>query len=197
MRTHLAATAITGAALLALTACSSGAQSVKTAPDKPASTTSATITTAPAATTPAAAKPTIAKVGDTVTVTGDEGLKLAITLKKWLPHGVKSDNEYITPDSGKVWVAGQFEIKNVGTAVYDDSPDNCVQAADAAGQRYDSGYVDSITAGPSMPSDVKLPTGDKALGWVVFEVPKGTTVTKIQYTPNSGFADQTGQWSIK
>lgn len=186
-----------------LTACGGKKNGVTIGPDK-AVTTSASPTGAPAtasatasaAGTPAAkATPTVAKVGGTLTLTGQEGERLAVTLKGWTTS-VRSGNEYDTPETGKTWVAGQFEIRNVGTVVYDDSPSNCVQASDGRGQRFDSGYVDTITAGPVMPSEVKLIAGDKALGWVVFEVPKGTKVTKLQFTPNSGFAEQTGQWSV-
>ncbi|MFI0895220.1 hypothetical protein [Streptomyces sp. NPDC020983] len=198
MRTRIATTAVAAAALTALTACSSGSGStVKTAPDKPAATTAAAgpTTAAPTTTTPAP-RPTAAAVGDTVTVSGDGGVKLAITLKKWTDTA-RSTDEYFTPDPGKAWVAGQFEIRNVGTGVYDDSPGNCVQAADAQGQRFDETLVDAITAGPLMPPELKLPPGDVALGWLVFQVPKPPAVTRVQYTPNSGFAEETAQWTTK
>ncbi|GAA0939600.1 MULTISPECIES: hypothetical protein [Streptomyces violaceusniger group] len=38
--------------------------------------------------------------------------------------------------------------------------------------------------------------GDKALGWIVIEVPKASKVATLQFTMNSGFADETGQWKI-
>ncbi|WP_031512601.1 DUF4352 domain-containing protein [Streptomyces sp. NRRL F-5123] len=198
MRTRIAAAAVTAAALTTLTACSSGSGStVKSAPDKPAATTAAARpTTAAPTTTTAAPAPTAAAVGDTITVSGDEGVKLAITLKKW-NNTARSTDQYFTPEPGKTWVAGQFEIRNVGTAVYDDSPGNCVQAADAQGQRFDEALLDAITAGPLMPSELKLPPGDVALGWLVFQVPKPAAVTRVQYTPNSGFAEETAQWTTK
>jgi hypothetical protein len=199
MRTRIAAAAAAAAALTALTACSSSSGStVKTAPDKPAATTAATqepTTAAPTTTTPAP-RPTAAAVGDTITVSGDDGVKLALTLKKWTDTA-RSTDQYFTPEPGKAWVAGQFEIRNVGTAVYDDSPGNCAQAADAQGQRFDEALVDAITAGPLMPAELKLPPGDVALGWIVFLVPKPPAVTRVQYTPNSGFAEETAQWRTK
>lgn len=194
MRTRIAAAAVAAAALTALTACSSsGGGTVKSVPDKPAATTAAT--QEPTTTTPAP-RPTTAAVGDTITVDGDAGVKLAITLKKWT-DAARSTDRYFTPEPGKAWVAGQFEIRNVGTAVYDDSPGNCVQAADAQGQRFDEALVDAITAGPLMPSELKLPPGDVALGWLVFQVPKPPAVTRVQYTPDSGFAEETAQWTTK
>lgn len=101
------------------------------------------------------------------------------------------------PALRQTWVAGQFEIKNTGSSAYSDSPNNCVQAADASGQRLSATFVSGISNGPIMTSDMKLTPGDKALGWIVFEVPAGTKVATVQFTPNSGMADQTGQWAIK
>ncbi|GAA2317853.1 DUF4352 domain-containing protein [Streptomyces violaceusniger] len=99
------------------------------------------------------------------------------------------------PRAGKRWVAVQVQLTNTGTTTYSDSPSNCVQAADSDGQRFDATFAD-ITAGPQMTSDLKLPAGDKALGRVVVEVPKASKIATLQFTMNSGFADQTGQWKI-
>ncbi|NUS12076.1 MAG: DUF4352 domain-containing protein [Streptomyces sp.] len=192
MRTRIAAAALAAAAALSLTACSSDSRPVKTTPD--GAPTTSTGAAAPAKSSAKPAASAVAGVGDTVTIAGSTDVELAITLKKWLPSA-KSGDEFFTPDKGKMWVAGQFQIKNVGTTAYSDSPGNCVQAADAKGQRFDYFYVDSITAGPQLPSTVDLTPGDTVLGWMVFEVPKGTTVTRVQYTPDSGFGEQTGQWS--
>lgn len=199
MRTRIVAAAVAAAALSTLAACSSGdSGTAASVPDHDSVVISADpTTTAPATpTTTAAPTPTEAAVGDTLTIDGDQGVKLAITLKKWT-RSARSGDQYFTPDAGKVWAAAQFQIKNVGTGTYDDSPDNCAQAADAKGQRFDTFFVDSITAGPLMPVEVKLPPGDVALGWVVFEVPKNTTVTRVQYTPDSGFGEQSARWRTK
>ncbi|WP_413797101.1 DUF4352 domain-containing protein [Streptomyces iranensis] len=148
-----------------------------------------------AETVPPSEKPKAARIGDTITLSGqDDGEKLDVTMEKWLDPA-KSADEFTTPAAGKRWVAVQIQLTNTGTTTYSDSPSNCVQAADTDGQRFDSTFGD-ITAGPQMTSDLKLPAGDKALGWVVIEVPKASKVATLQFTMNSGFADQTGQWKI-
>lgn len=197
MRTRHTAAALTAAAVLTLTAtaCSSDDATVSTKPDK---TSAATTTAAPASTKPKPApkpSPKAAGVGDTISLQGFEGVKFAVTLVK-VDRAPKSSNEYIQPDKGKKWVAVQLKITNTGTEVYDDSPDNCGQAADTQGQRYSSQYVDSLAAGPSFPS-LNLPPGEKALGWVTFEVPKSARITTIQYTADSGMGNSTAQWTIK
>lgn len=178
------------AALLAvgLTACT----------DKP------TITTAPDApknaakkSSPAPKKQT-AQIGDALTLTGQEpGQQIAVTLKKWADPA-KSSDEFMKPQDGQRWVAGQFELKNTGTKAYSDSPGNGAQVADTKGQRFHATIAGgNLTVGAEMTSALKLPVGEKALGWIVFEIPTGAKPKSVQFTMNSGFAEQTGQWTIK
>lgn len=187
---HTAALITTAALLSALTACI-GPSEVTTTPDKAGAAEQGS--TAPED-KPAA--PKAAKTGDTITLTGhDEGLKVDATLKKWLDPA-KSADQYMQPESGKRWVAAQWELVNTGTAVYDDSPSNGTQVADAEGQRFQS-WLGEITAGPQMTASAKVPPGEKVLGWIVYEVPKDSKITTVQFGLNSGMADQTGQWTVK
>ncbi|MER7968084.1 DUF4352 domain-containing protein [Streptomyces sp. NPDC096080] len=136
-----------------------------------------------------------AKVGDTLTLHGsDDGSQLDVTLKRWTDRAVSAD-EYSGPESGHRWVAAQFELLNTGKSVYADSPSNGATVLDKDGQRFDPAYGD-ITAGPSMTTSAKVPPGGKALGWIVFEVPTGVKVSDVQFTMDSGFADESGQWKI-
>src|SRR5512145_68118 len=186
-------TTLTAAALFALTACSPGEETVTTTPKK--TTSKAAEEKATEEKTEAPAKKTAA-VGDTLTLKGmEDGEQLDVTLKQWLPTA-KPASEYDTPQDGKRWAAAQFELVNTGSKVYADSPSNGAKAADAEGQRFDS-WFGEISAGPAMSSDVSLPKGEKALGWIVFEVPKDSKVVSVQFAMNSGFSDQTGQWSVK
>ncbi|MER6540115.1 DUF4352 domain-containing protein [Streptomyces sp900105755] len=144
---------------------------------------------------PAAKKPQEARVGDTISVTGYEnGSKLDVTVMKVADPGKPAD-EYMGPDSGKRYVGVQFRLVNTGTAVYSDSPSNGAQITDSKGQQFETAFAD-ITAGPSMASSVKLKPGAKALGWIVFEVPKASKLATVQFTMDSGFADKTGEWKL-
>lgn len=191
MRTSTAA--LTAAALLALTACGTG-ETVNTTPKAAPSTTAKTAPATRASATPAEKK--TAGVGDTLTLKGfEDGEQLDVTLKQWLPTA-KGADEFSTPSAGKRWAAAQFELLNTGSAVYSDSPQNGAQVADAQGQRFTS-WFGEIAAGPQMAADVSLPKGEKALGWVVFEVPKNAKIISVQFAMNSGFSDQTGQWTVQ
>lgn len=183
---------ISAGLLLTATACL-GDSEVTTKPNKTAASSEAESSKAPAEKAPD--KPQVAKVGDTITLAGnEEGLKVDATLKKWLDPAKGSD-EFNKPQAGKRWVAAQFELVNKGTIVYDDSPSNGTQVADTEGQRFTAWYGE-IAAGPQMASGAKVPPGDKVLGWIVYEVPKNSKITTVQFGLNSGFAEQTGQWSV-
>lgn len=141
-------------------------------------------------------KPKAAHVGDTLALNGfKDGEQADVTVKKFIDPAESAD-QYFKAESGKKWVAAQFEIVNTGSAAYDDSPTNGAQVADADGQRFSTTFGE-VTAGPSMASTVKLAKGDKALGWVVFEVPRTSKITTVQFAMNSGFASKTGQWFVR
>ncbi|MBM9507498.1 DUF4352 domain-containing protein [Actinacidiphila acididurans] len=195
---RIGVTITTATLVVLLAACNSGGTSVNNTPDKATTKAAAPTKKAVAPTakpTTAKPKPAVAHVGDTLTVHGYEnGSQLAVTLVKWLPTA-KSSDEFMTPDAGKRYAAAQIRITNTGTAAYSDSPSNGAQVADGSGQRFDSTFAD-VTAGPSMASSVTLKPGDKALGWITFEVPKASTITAVQFTMDSGFADEVGEWRI-
>lgn len=182
---------IATAAAIALTACSTGS----TVTDTPKAAPSSSKDTAPEAAaeeTPAA--PKVAKVGDTIALKGSEdGSKLDVTVVK-VADPATSSIEGFTPEAGNRWIGVQFRLVNTGTIAYGDSPSNGAQIADADGQQFTSTFAD-ITAGPSMAS-VNLKPGAKALGWIVFEVPKASKADIVQFGMDSGFAEQTGEWKL-
>lgn len=185
---------------LTVSACGGGGGGstvVKSAPDKatkPAATPSSKPTATPTKATPT--KPAPATVGQSITLHGmDDGTQLAVTMVKWVDPA-KGADEYTVPDSGKRFVAVQVSIVNTGKSVYDDSPTNGLQIADDKSQRFDSDF-NEVSAGPAMASEIKLAPGDKAVGYVNFQVPKTSKVTRIQFTADSGFANETGEWTVK
>ncbi|MEU4210926.1 DUF4352 domain-containing protein [Streptomyces sp. NPDC026206] len=133
-------------------------------------------------------------VGGTANLKAKNGAQVAVTLKNWADPA-KSDNKYMQPSAGKRWVAAQFEIVNTGRTVYDDSPANGVKVVDDQGQAF-THSMGSTTAGPNMPASVKLKAGEKALGYVVVSVPENTKPKAVTFTPDSGFAKETGQWTV-
>ncbi|MFH9215459.1 DUF4352 domain-containing protein [Streptomyces globisporus] len=189
-RTTAIAAVITAGLLFTTTACTD--DDITTAPSK---TGSAEKTTAEPAAEDELTKATVAKVGDTITLKGQEdGEQVDATLKKVVDPAQPKD-EFFAPEDGNRWVAAQFELTNTGKAPYADSPSNGAQVADADGQRFQATFADT-KAGPTMTSSAKVPPGEKVLGWITFEVPKGSKISTVQFGLNSGFAEQTGQWKV-
>lgn len=148
---------------------------------------------APHATAPGSGK---VKIGDTLTLHGmKDNEKITVTLRQWRAPAVGAD-EFNKPSPGKKWVAAQVELKNTGSAEYSDSPTNGMQVADSQGQHFDTWIGAELAAGPTLDSGVKLSKGEKALGWAVFQVPSNSRIVTMQFTMDSGFADQTGEWKL-
>ncbi|NUP19978.1 MAG: DUF4352 domain-containing protein [Streptomyces sp.] len=195
-RIRLAATAAVAVAAIGLTACGSG--SGDEIVDKPKAKASAKADSGDAqepAAEKSSAAPGVAKVGDTLALKGMEsGSGLDATVVKVVDNARSSD-EFFAPEDGKRWIGVQFQLVNTGSKVYSDAPMNGAKMADDQGQQFGTVIAD-ITAGPSMSSDVRLKPGAKALGWVVFEVPKASKAATVTFGMDSGFAEQIGEWKL-
>lgn len=155
------------------------------------STTSASTSSAPSA---AATRP--AQVGSTITLAGNNaGEKMAVTVTRIISNGQPAD-QYSTPDPGKRFYAVQFRLTDTGSAAYSDSPSNGAAVVDSAGQSYDSTFYD-VAGCQSFPGTENIAAAQSGLGCVVFEVPVSAKITKVQFTLDSGFGPQTGQWAVR
>ncbi|AZQ38729.1 DUF4352 domain-containing protein [Streptomyces cyaneochromogenes] len=197
-RIRLAATAAAAVAAIGLTACGTGSGSGDEIVDKPKANASAKADSGkekePAAEKSSAA-PDVAKVGDTLALKGMEsGSGLDVTVVKVVDNA-KSGDEFFAPEDGNRWIGVQFQLVNTGTKVYSDAPDNSAKMTDDQGQQFGTTLAE-ISAGPSMSSDVRLKPGAKALGWVVFEVPKASKAATVTFAMDSGFAQQVGEWKL-
>ncbi|MCX4746035.1 DUF4352 domain-containing protein [Kitasatospora sp. NBC_01287] len=135
-------------------------------------------------------------MGDTLELAGTEaGARLAVTVTQVVDRA-EAANQFSSPSPGQHLVAVQFRLHNIGTSDYSDSPDNSAQLIDTSGQDFNTAITDSTTAGPAFPGIVHLAPGDTALGFITFQIPDSSTVAKVQFTPASGFANQTGQWAV-
>lgn len=162
---------------LSVTACS--ATTVTTTPDRSHSPG----TTA----TPAQA----AHLGQPITIKGnDDGEQLTVTPVK--AGATKSTSEYDLIGAGKEYYAVQFKLENTGTVAYDSLPEATV--SDASGQQFD-GRGGTVAMGADFPMSLTVAPGGHALGVLVFEIPKGTKITGVQWKMDSGFGD-VGEWRI-
>lgn len=180
----IAAVAISAAAILAA-GCSV---------ESPTVTTSGSSTAPSAAANPVSSQAPAA-VGTTITLTGaSAGEKMAVTVVQVFPNATGAD-EFTTPDAGKQFYAVQFRLIDNGSAAYSDAPDNSAKLVDASGQSYQSD-VSSVSQCQSFPGTETIAPGATGLGCVVFQVPTGAQIAAVQFTLDSGFASQTGQWKV-
>ncbi|MCX4972573.1 DUF4352 domain-containing protein [Streptomyces sp. NBC_00620] len=195
MRTRLAALTTATVLGLALTGCSGNDDSVTTKPEPKATSSKTGSDKSEAPQEPAQEEP--ARIGDTITLAGmDDGSELKVTILKYVDPAKPADPEIFGPEGGKKWAAARFQLVNTGKSTYPDSPSNGAKIADTGGQRFDS-TIGDITTGPAMTSDLSLPVGEKAVGWMVWEVPASSKAATIQWAMDSGFADEVGQWNVK
>ncbi|WP_155057447.1 DUF4352 domain-containing protein [Streptomyces blattellae] len=193
---RLAATTAAVVAAIGLTACGSGSgDEVVDKPKAKATAEAGTDSTKEPAAETSSAAPDVAKVGDTLALKGIEaGSALDVTLVEVVDNAESSDG-FFAPESGNRWIGVQFQLVNTGTKVYNDAPENGAQIVDDQGQQFGTVIAD-ITAGPAMSADVRLKPGAKALGWVVFEVPKASKAATLTFAMDSGFAQQIGEWTL-
>ncbi|MEW1911740.1 DUF4352 domain-containing protein [Kitasatospora sp. NPDC085895] len=185
------AAALLAASLVALgaTACNTGGSSVSTEAKKPAAGAPAA---AGGAAKPAAAAP--AKVGDTIALKGFEKTTTADVTVVKVVDNAEGEDEFSKPADGKRFVSVQFRIKPTGKA-YSDAPANSAKLLDAQGQSFTTSLYDT-KAGQGFSGSVNIAPGESGLGFLTFEVPKDAVLDKVQFTLDSGMADQTGQWKL-
>ena len=159
-------------------------------------TTAVTTGTGHAAASSAASAAAKAGLGSAINLKGvDSGDEIQVTLVKIADPDQATDG-FSTPDAGDRYVSVEFQILDNGTTPYQDDPAVDAAVKDAAGQAFQSTIVTSTAAGPQMDSSTNLAPGDKALGWITFEVPTADKVSTVQYGLNGGMAGAVGEWTV-
>ena len=139
--------------------------------------------------------PKTAVVGSAITLAGnDSGELMGVTVVKVIASAAEDDGLSLTPAGDRLY-AVQFRLADTGTAAYSDSPSNGAAVVDSKGQSYQSAE-ETVTGCTSFPATENIAPRASGLGCVVFEVPKSATITAVQFTLDSGFGPQTGQWDV-
>lgn len=180
-------------------AANNGGHTVNTTGTTPTTGTGATGTATPTGANPAAAKaPKKAGIGSAITLAGnDGGEQVSATLVKVIGSALPDSSGFDDAPSGDRYYAAQFRIADTGSAAYSDSPVNGAQVVDSAGQSYDASLFDTVNGCVSFPAKENIAPGSSGMGCIVFEVPKSAKIVSVQFTLDSGFGPQTGQWDVK
>ncbi|WP_433064291.1 DUF4352 domain-containing protein [Dactylosporangium sp. CS-033363] len=139
--------------------------------------------------------PAPAAVGGSLTLHGNrDGEQVTVTVLR-VADAVQAADGVCGPGEGNRFVAVQLRIANTGTVVYDDLPDDGTALVDTGGQRFDARFT-ATTVGPAFPAAGKVATGASTEGYVTFAVPAADRLATVQFTMDSGFADETGEWQL-
>jgi hypothetical protein len=137
------------------------------------------------------AEPQTASVGDTLTLEGFEGLTMDVTLTE-LDRGLEVDQDF---DTGS-YVGVRLTLTNTGETAYDDSPSNGATLVTADDQQLTSTIIfgDADCSGAE---GARIAPGDTRKVCVVFDDEEGQELRLFQFALDSGFADQTGEWTLE
>jgi hypothetical protein len=106
------------------------------------------------------------------------------------------EDEFSAPAAGNRLVSVQFCVENTGDGFFEDFLLD-TQIIDEDGQRFDTLYLYS-DAGPHFPDVIRVSPHEAALGFITYEIPKGSELDKVSYLMPLGFGggDDQGEWDI-
>lgn len=134
---------------------------------------------------------TAATLGSPLTLAGEaEGVKVEVTPLEVVdpaPH------DGVFPPEGR-YVSIQFRLRNVGTQPYELGTLSEI-ILDETGERFPSSFFAS-DAGPIFYTLGSIPPGGEEVGFVTWDIPTGSTPSRVQYTTDNGFGPQTGEWTL-
>ncbi|MEV6729616.1 hypothetical protein [Streptomyces sp. NPDC051364] len=135
-----------------------------------------------------------AHVGDSVRVHGRQvGRHLQAVLTAYVDPAVSVEKNY-APPAGKRWVAASMSFVNVGGASYGAL--GRMWAYDSAGGRHPVVPTGELTTGKPLVFD-SLAVGERAEGWVVFEIPEKARIVRLQYQDANMQANSgEGFWAV-
>lgn len=136
-------------------------------------------------------EPQTASVGDTLTLEGFEGLTMDVTLTE-LDRRLEVEQEF---DTGS-YVGVRLTLTNTGEVAYDDSPTNGATLVTEDDQQLSSTilFEDADCSGADA---ARIAPGDTRKVCVVFEREEGQELRLFQFALDSGFAEQTGEWTLE
>lgn len=151
---------------------------------------------APGAGAQGGAAPKTAGIGSAITLSGNaSGEQMAVTVTKVIASARPGDAFTSAPARDRLY-AVQFRLRDTGSAAYSDAPSNGAAVTDSAGQSYQAGLADTAAGCQAFPATENIAPGASGLGCIVFEVPKSAKITQVQFTLDSGFGPDTGQWNV-
>ncbi len=101
-------------------------------------------------------------------------------------------SRYFQPQAANRFVAVDFELVNIGSALYLDTTSNGA-SLDAGGRQRRASILDAAEPGLNRP---RLRAGRRTTGTLSFEIPQRALVRSLRLTLDSGFGPETGVWTL-
>ena len=135
-----------------------------------------------------------ASVGDSITLAGNEdGLEMKVTVMT-VQDPAKNLADFSSPRKASRFVGVQLKLENVGDTPYADAPTNSATLIDASGQGHNATFA---TLNTEFNSNLRIQPGANQVGFVPFELPKKSKLATFQFTLDSGFGPETGEWTLR
>jgi hypothetical protein len=122
-----------------------------------------------------------------------DGTKYEVTLLR-VDQQAPPSSEFMGAQPGHHLTAAQFRVRAI-TPV-DENANNNATATGADEQAYTSSLTSGAEGTNFADGAIRLQPGDSLVGWVTFELPDGVRITKVQWTPASGFSARAAQWLV-
>jgi hypothetical protein len=133
----------------------------------------------------------VASMGDSITLTGnEEDLSIKVRFVK-LRKNIPGD-QFDTIEGKRIGV--ELLLTNTGTATYSDAPSNGAKIISKSDREFDPAFVTSGSC--ELPVNVKIAPGAKRRVCIPFDVPKSVKPKMFQFTLDSGFGPESGEWQI-
>ncbi|HEY1357482.1 MAG TPA: DUF2510 domain-containing protein [Thermoleophilaceae bacterium] len=101
----------------------------------------------------------------------------------------------LRPKRGSRWIGVRMRLKNLGPGHLSDAPGNAAKLHSKT-HAYKAG-VSRPDGCHALPAVIELDPGDEASGCLIFEVPRGTEVNRLELTLSSGYAPDVATWRLR
>ena len=199
MNRSIATAAALATAALAMGACGASTEVNKPVALAPATTSAPASQAAPTTSPPTTAPKGVAHVGATLSLSGTGGEQAAVTLSQVIAPATGTDGPPTDSNgnpSSASYVATVFAVKNTGNQALQGDANNDVSVIGSDGQSYSPDFDNVSECTNFNDGSFALGPAEQVNGCVVFVIPQGVTVAKVQWTPDSGFGSSFGEWLV-
>lgn len=177
-----------------------GLKAAEAAQTKAEAALEADITTTPKAsttqTTPkASTTPSNPGVGAILSFKDENGDAYSVQLVQVIDPAQGAD-QFTTPNTGDRFVAAVFKITDTGSASISDDANDNASIVGSDDESYSADF-DSVAECTNFNSGTyQVAPGESLTGCVVFQIPTSVNISKVEWSPTSGFGGSFGQWTV-